>query len=601
MRPCRILGFRWTPTESAGESYAQRLATHQLEQGWKAIIGRRRGVLLLCRDLGRGEIIELPDEMGVIAGRVFKRDSSRLLTAAELSPDVAEQWRASGGEAFAQAYWGNYLAVIHDRGADELHILRDPMGAGACFSAQARCGVFFFTHASDYLAVAESTTFDRDYLAAFLVSPRLVTRRTALADVSELPAGARLSLGRTSQKLSLFWRPVLAGDRAVIGFNDAATRLRQIVERCAKAWASSSGSILHRLSGGLDSSISLGVLARQGARCVAVNEWPRGVPEGDERAMARVVARHFGVPLVELGIGPEDIAYERVLDLEASARPSLSELSFAGRAFADFVEARDFDLLTSGQGGDQVLHRSRTPDIAADAVRDGLGLRELFTVATDTARLGRRPIWDVFAAQFMQGMLRGAADHTSALIADDRLFTPEARGIAQAFWRDHVWMNDVAAAPPARGKRMLRIADLQFYHQPSVLTEAMTNALVLGSQPVVEACLAIAPYVMTQGGRDRALARAAFADMLPAAVRDRSLKGDTTRHFTAVLERNWDFLREILIGGRLMETGLIVESALNSALARAQIASGKAATGLMQCLAAELWLRRLETSRRPQS
>src|SRR5690606_7863908 len=114
------------------------------------------------------------------------------------------------------------------------------------------------------------------------------------------------------------------------------------------------------------------------------------------------------------------------------------------------------------------------------------------------------------------------------------------------------------------------------------------------SEPVVECCLSIAPYVMTQGGRDRALVRRAFATELPPAIQQRTLKGDTTRHVTAVLERNLDFIRAMLLDGRLVKEGLIVSATLEQALKRSRIADGKTASGLANCLAAELWLARLE-------
>lgn len=578
---------------------AQELEARLIAQGWRKVLGPRRGVLVLCKQEGRNDIIELPDELGLVAGPVLATATGRALSAdAGIGAEQAHDWAESGGQSFAQTHWGNYLAVLHDRHGDVLYLLRDPMGAGPCFVARTGQGAFFFTHVSDYLALTGERKFDRDYLAAFLASPRLVTGRTAIEGIEELPAGARLSFYRDRQRMELFWRPSNPGQPGkALSFDAAAHALKARIEASAAAWAASAKRIVHRLSGGLDSSITLAALAaaRERGALLCVNEFPRAAPEGDERVIARQVAHRFGVRLVELAIGPEDVAYARVLEVEPSAKPSLSELSFAGTSFADFAAAEGAELLSSGQGGDQVLHRSRGPEIAADAVRDGLAPKALLHIAMDVARLGRRPVWDVFKAQLVYGLARRRFDPSAELIARQALACAKAEEAARKLWDEHVWIEAARKAAPARGKRMLRIADLQFYHNPSVLTEAAANALVLCAQPVVEFCLSIPPYVMTRGGVDRALARAAFGEVLPDVVLKRSLKGDTTRHFTAVLEHNFPFLRDVLIGGRLAEEGLIDAAKLEAALQRSAIVDGKIASGLMQALAAELWLRRLES------
>ncbi len=102
---------------------------------------------------------------------------------------------------------------------------------------------------------------------------------------------------------------------------------------------------------------------------------------------------------------------------------------------------------------------------------------------------------------------------------------------------------------------------------------------------------------MIDGGVDRGLARRAFADWIAPEVLARTLKGDTTRFHTLVLERNRAFMREMLLGGRLLEEGLVDANALQNALSRQWAADGALNASLINCLAAELWLRRLEQKR----
>jgi asparagine synthase (glutamine-hydrolysing) len=148
-------------------------------------------------------------------------------------------------------------------------------------------------------------------------------------------------------------------------------------------------------------------------------------------------------------------------------------------------------------------------------------------------------------------------------------------------------------ATPARALRMAHLADLQYYHQTSSLSARFVSAPLLTSQPVVECVLSIPPYLMTHGGRERALARAAFEAWLPPKVALRRHKGDTTRYHLKVLERQIAFVREVLLEGELPTRGLVDRAALEETLQRDFIVDARAKAGVMTALVAELWLRRL--------
>jgi asparagine synthase (glutamine-hydrolysing) len=98
---------------------------------------------------------------------------------------------------------------------------------------------------------------------------------------------------------------------------------------------------------------------------------------------------------------------------------------------------------------------------------------------------------------------------------------------------------------------------------------------------------------MTQGGRDRALARAAFADLVPTEVERRTLKGETTRYFAAILAANRAWIADTLSSGYLANCA-IVDSGRLAAIARADWRENSlAADGLYSLIAAEAWLQKL--------
>src|SRR5690606_8440727 len=86
------------------------------------------------------------------------------------------------------------------------------------------------------------------------------------------------------------------------------------------------------------------------------------------------------------------------------------------------------------------------------------------------------------------------------------------------------------------------------------------------SQSVVECCLAIPAWQWCEGGRNRAVAREAYADRLPRMVIERRSKGSFDGFCTALLEANRGLVRAMLLEGRLAREGLLDRTAVAAAL-----------------------------------
>ncbi|MGQ0835838.1 MAG: asparagine synthase-related protein, partial [Gammaproteobacteria bacterium] len=91
--------------------------------------------------------------------------------------------------------------------------------------------------------------------------------------------------------------------------------------------------------------------------------------------------------------------------------------------------------------------------------------------------------------------------------------------------------------------------------------------LPLMSQPVVELCLRIPTYVLIRGGRNRALARRAFANELPPQIIGRRGTGGSDAHVRRILEANIDFVRELLLDGMLVRRHILNRVRLEAFLA----------------------------------
>ena len=114
----------------------------------------------------------------------------------------------------------------------------------------------------------------------------------------------------------------------------------------------------------------------------------------------------------------------------------------------------------------------------------------------------------------------------------------------------------------------------------------------LFSQPILELCLRIPTYVLTHGGWDRAVARRAFYDDLPPAIRNRRNKGGIEEHLRCTLEHNRAFLREVLLDGALVRQGIVDRGRLAEVLSGGATRIAAGSGEILEYAGIESWLRR---------
>ncbi len=532
---------------------------------------------------GEEDVSLLPHGRGAVLGALYAGATPNISILEDSARSV---------EIFARERWGDYIAIVIDRLHDVISILRSPSGAVPCFLTERNDVAITFSDAEDIVAIAPEIDPDLGFLASFLIYPRTLGRRTGLTGVGEIAPGEAVEFTRTHHSIKTMWSPT--SEPSIDTFEEGVRTLRRNAEIVARVLADPNQTVLHRLSGGFDSSAVLGLLSRAMPReqITCLNEFWPNAPEGDERSVARAVAHSNGVRLLEVAMCPERVNYEMALRAPVTVKPTLSALSFADNDVGAVYASVGAKYLTSGQGGDHVLQRSRTSAIAADALRDGAP--GLAAIMLETARLTRRSVWGVSQDALLHGLLR------RPIPAQPR--SRAARLLAEEFaassLSDHPWIGLEKAMTPARRQRLWHLRDALGYYDRSIVTGAMRPIPMLLAQPVVETCLRIAPYVMTAGGSDRALARAAFADLIPDFVEARVQKGETTRYFAAILTANRNWMGDALGCGELARSGVLKSASLNAFVDEVGRQDGIVADGVYSLVAAEIWLRNLKAAKK---
>ena len=601
----RYMAFVWEEAD-ASQAEAARLLADRL-QSTAGIWSEALRVPGLCvfhagARTGSLEVNRLGDAPGVVLGTVFEACTPRSESALPKQSFPAAQAQRillSGCRTLIDECWGRYVAFAHDATERTSFVLRDPTGGLPCYRTSSRGVELYFSCVEDVVRLGlVSLSINWDFIAARVVYVFLRGRETALKEVTEVMAGERVEIrpgaGGPTVTYTSAWDPLRISQTDVIEDADIAAReLRRVTRTCIHSWATCYASILHRLSGGLDSSIVLGCLRDAPSRpsLTCLNYHSVG-SNSDERDFARLAAGHAAVRLLERA-RDDDIRLEALLHINRSVAPTfyLGSLQ-ASRADAALAREVGAAAYFDGMGGDQLFYQAQGELCAADYLRLHGFDRRFIHVALDAAHLERRSIWDVMKQAWMHRLRRrtfspdDAAPSHRKLVADAALARPVER---------KRFMPPLPGAtrmtPPGKLWHAIGLTiPLEFY-DPLGVPGDPEPVHPLMSQPLVELCLRIPTYVLANSGWDRAVARRAFREEVPGEILRRRSKGGMEDHVRHVLARNRGIARELLLDGYLVAAGLLDRRRVDEVLSDRPATIAGAGGEIFDHLSVEAWLR----------
>lgn len=482
--------------------------------------------------------------------------------------------------------WGDYVAFLHDVAKASTTVVRAPSGGLPALRATVD-GITLVSSEPELLLVVtqRSAEIDWHFVAHHLAFPHLRPGVTGLAGIDELFAGdANCFTADGAQRLSV-WSPwdFARAERQLADPAQAGLAVRQSVELAVAGLVRGHRSVLLELSGGLDSSVLGAALAAAGAPATAINLVTPS-SEGDERVYARATAECAGLPLAEHAVA-SDVDLTAPVPMRA-ARPGIPAiLRPADQLLASTARETGVDAFVSGTGGDCVFCSPASAAPAADALRAfGFGRRFLRAVR-DITEIHDTNLWTAGSMAWRQAHrppIHRLWPSNDAFLARDRL--PDAPDF-------HPWLDEPADALPGR-RSHIRAVIAAFAHLDGYARHAVAPSLFpLLSQPVMEACFRVPTWLWIAGGRDRAVARQAFRDALPAKVLDRRSKGGMDAYCIRNFEANRARLEPFLLEGHLAGAGLLDRPAVASFLRRPVGPRDQRFYRLLPVIDAEAWVR----------
>ncbi|TVR44549.1 MAG: N-acetylglutaminylglutamine amidotransferase [Planctomycetota bacterium] len=293
---------------------------------------------------------ELRSELEGLGYRFFSQGDTEVILKA---------WHAWGAES-VKRFNGMFACAIHERDSGRVHLLRDRLGIKPLYLDQ-RPGMLRFASSLPALLAAGGVDTDIDgvglhhYMSFHAVVP---APQTILKGVRKLPPATIATIeadGRMSTQC--YWRPTFATpeDRLHWRAEDWEEAVMQQLRQAVKRRLVADVEVGVLLSGGLDSSLIVGLLAEagQGLQTFSIGFESVGEERGDEFQYSDIIAQHFGTQHHQIFVHTDEFLPNLPKAIGAMNEPMVSHDNIGFFLLSREV-AKHVKVVQSGQGADEI-------------------------------------------------------------------------------------------------------------------------------------------------------------------------------------------------------------------------------------------------------
>jgi asparagine synthase (glutamine-hydrolysing) len=277
----------------------------------------------------------------------------RTLCDTEILPHLYED----AGTAFPTRLRGMFGIAVWDGHRRRAVLTRDRLGIKPLYYAEASGLIVFGSELKSVLASGViGTELDYEAIDAFLRLGFFPAPSTPLAQVSKLLPGTSLVIENGTVTSERYWRyPLPSPDAALRDVREAERLLLHELEESVRLRLMSDVPLGAMLSGGLDSSLIVALMARNMPE--PVKTFSVGFRESGEESelpMARRVASALGTEHHELELSFEESAVD-LAELVWALDEPIADLSSLGFHALSQLAAAHVTVALSGQGADELL------------------------------------------------------------------------------------------------------------------------------------------------------------------------------------------------------------------------------------------------------
>src|SRR3954470_20747568 len=332
-----------------------------------------------------GEIYNFPELRRELeaAGHRFHTN-----TDTEAIVHAYEQW----GTAAIQRLRGMFGLAIWDRRTKSLLVARDRAGIKPMYYADVNGRLYF---GSELKSLLEAPDLPRDldadaldHYLSFLYTPR---DGSIFRHVRKLPPGHLLTWTNGRMAIEQYWEPP-AAETFRGSEEDAVQQLREVLRDAVRSHLMSDVPLGAFLSGGVDSSLVVGLMSELSSSRVKTFSIGFNEPAFDELEHARRVAGHFGTDHHEFVVKPDGVS---ILDaLVSHFDEPFADSSAIPTWYVSEMARRHVTVVLSGDGGDELFggydRYMPHPRVVAFDRYAPQGLRKAAAIAADRLPHGTR-------------------------------------------------------------------------------------------------------------------------------------------------------------------------------------------------------------------
>jgi asparagine synthase (glutamine-hydrolysing) len=285
-------------------------------------------------------------------------------TDTEVIVHAYEQW---GAASFTRLR-GMFALALLDRDDGSLLIARDRVGIKPLYYAPVEGRLYFGSEIKSLLCAPDlprDLNLDAlDHYLSFLYAPR---DESFFAHIRKLPPGNLLTWRNGQISVGPYWVPpaleTFSGSE-----REAVDQLQEVLTEAVRAHLVSDVPLGAFLSGGIDSSLVVALMATVSGARVKTFSIGFEQPEYDERAYARRVAQAFGTDHHEDVVRPDGVA---VLEqIVTHFDEPFGDTSALPTWYVSQLAAREVTVVLSGDGGDEMFggYTRYIPDARVTAV-----------------------------------------------------------------------------------------------------------------------------------------------------------------------------------------------------------------------------------------
>ena len=384
-----------------------------------------------------------------IAGRVFSKNSEQI----SFTDQMAQLLKESGGDWLGKSLWGRYICVALDEAKREISFYRDPQGLSTMFYLKCQEGFLFSTDISLlYDAAIEKPALNWAYLTSFVVNAHNITTATAFEKICEIEPGCRTTLSWDGVETAQFWDPTQIAQAPISNTEAFQSQVYDTFKEVTKAWVEKTEAICVELSGGLDSSCVLAMLADvmpQGIPLTAVNFFHPAIASSNEIEFAQEVADSCAVPLKIIGWDSSYPVSSDTID-RRFGRPTSFIVNF--EAYKNIRERTDFNMhgeFIGGQGGDHLFLAPPPCEAVADYILDN-GIRGVSPLISELSAYHRMPYLTVLkkSARSLYQYAAGNLGYLPlSLTYQPWMNEAFKKNVDFAIYRPHFWNNLKKVSP----------------------------------------------------------------------------------------------------------------------------------------------------------